>query len=50
MNPKDPAQVDKIDGSEDPLEDQPLDWSEEDREIEDRKPDLGETEEDTSEL
>jgi hypothetical protein len=31
-----------------PLENQPLEWAEEDREIEDRKPDLGETEEDTS--
>jgi hypothetical protein len=36
--------------SEEPLENQPLEWSEEDRKIEDRKPDLGETEEDTSEL
>jgi hypothetical protein len=33
-----------------PLDDQPLDWLEEDREIEDRKPDLGEIEEDTSEV
>jgi hypothetical protein len=32
------------------LEDLPSEWSEEDREIENRKPDLGETEEDTSEL
>jgi hypothetical protein len=31
-------------------EDFPSEWAEEDREIEDRKPDLGEIEEDTSEL
>jgi hypothetical protein len=36
--------------SDNPLENQPLEWSDENREIEDRKPDLGETEEDTSEL
>ena len=35
---------------EQPLENQPLDWLEEDREIEDRKPDLGEIEEDPSEV
>jgi hypothetical protein len=34
----------------DPLENQPLEWAEEDREMEDRKPDLGEIEEDTSEV
>jgi hypothetical protein len=34
----------------DPLENQPLDWAREDREIEDRKPDLGEIDEDPSEL
>jgi hypothetical protein len=33
---------------EEPLENQPLEWAEEDREMEDRKPDLGEIEEDTS--
>jgi hypothetical protein len=33
-----------------PIEDLPSDWSKEDREIEGRKPDLGETEEDPSEL
>jgi hypothetical protein len=31
-------------------EDFPSEWAEEDRQIEDRKPDLGEIEEDTSEL
>ena len=30
--------------------DRQVEWAEEDREIEDRKPDLGEIEEDTSEL
>ncbi len=35
---------------EEPLENQPLEWAEEDREMEDRKPDLGEIEEDTSEV
>jgi hypothetical protein len=49
MAPKD-AELDKSGDSEDPLENQPLEWSDEDREIEDRKPDLGEVEEDTSEL
>jgi hypothetical protein len=48
MTPK--TGLDKIDDSDEPLENQPLDWSKEDRDIEDRKPDLGETEEDTSEL
>jgi hypothetical protein len=38
------------DDSKEPLENQPLEWSKEDRVMEDRKPDLGETEEDTSEL
>ena len=33
-----------------PDDDRRSEWSEEDREIENRKPDLGETEEDTSEL
>jgi hypothetical protein len=49
MTPNDKAHVDK-DDSEEPLENQPLEWADENREIEDRKPDLGETEEDTSEL
>ena len=35
---------------EEPLENQPLEWAEDDREMEDRKPDLGEIEEDTSEV
>jgi len=48
MIPKDKA-LDRKD-NEEPLENQPREWSEEDREMEDRKPDLGETEEDTSEL
>jgi hypothetical protein len=43
MNPKE-------DSKEPPLENQPLDWSEEDRELENRKPDLGEIDEDPSEL
>jgi len=33
-----------------PIEDLPSDWAREDRQIENRKPDLGETEEDPSEL
>ncbi len=49
MIPKDKGLGRKED-SEGPLENQPLEWSEEDRKMEDRKPDLGETEEDTSEL
>jgi hypothetical protein len=49
MNSKDKGSVRKGD-SERPLENQPLEWAEEDREMEDRKPDLGEVEEDTSEL
>lgn len=36
--------------TEEPLENQPLEWADEDREMEDRKPDLGEIEEDASEL
>lgn len=49
MTPHDKARVDE-DDSEEPLENPPLDWADENRKIEDRKPDLGETEEDTSEL
>ena len=49
MTPKDKG-LDRRDDSEEPLENQPLEWAEEDREVEGRKPDLGETEEDTSEL
>lgn len=48
MIPKD-TRLDRKDDSEEPLENQPLEWSDEDREMEDRKPDLGEIEEDTSE-
>jgi len=47
MTPKD-ADIDRKD-SEDPIEDQPADWAEEDRDLENRKPDLGEIEEDPSE-
>ena len=49
MIPKD-TRLDKKDDSEELLENQPLEWADEDREMEDRKPDLGEIEEDTSEL
>jgi hypothetical protein len=35
---------------EGPLENAPLEWADEDVEIENRKPDLGEVEEDSSEL
>ena len=49
MIPKD-QRPDRKEDSEQPLENQPLEWSEEDREMEDRSPDLGEIEEDTSEL
>ena len=42
--------LDKTDVPEDPLENPPLDWEEEDREIENRKPDLNEIEEDPSDL
>jgi hypothetical protein len=41
---------DKKEDVEQPPENQPLEWAEEDRKIERRKPDLGEIEEDTSEL
>jgi hypothetical protein len=48
---KDPARVDKAPGKEDKVpEDRLVEYAEEDRELEDRKPDLGEIEEDTSEL
>ena len=36
--------------TEGPLENLPREWADEDREIEGRKPDLGETEDDPSEL
>lgn len=49
MDSKDKG-LDKKDESKEPLENQPLEWADEDRVIEDRKPDLGEAEEDTSEL
>jgi len=49
MNPKN-TQLDKKNDSEQPLENLPLDWADEDIGIEDRKPDLGEIEEDTSEI
>jgi len=49
MSPKD-KKPDKEESSPKDLEDLPAEWAEEDREIEGRKPDLGETEEDTSEL
>jgi len=49
MIPKD-NKVDRKKDSEEPLENQRLEWADEDREMEDRKPDLSETEEDTSEL
>jgi hypothetical protein len=45
-----PKKHDKKDGSDAPLENQPLEWADEDREMEDRKPDLSEIEEDTFEL
>ena len=48
MEPK--KGLDRKDEPEEPLENQPREWQDEDRVIEDRKPDLGETEEDTSEL
>jgi hypothetical protein len=38
------------DDSEGPLEDQPLAWSDEDRELEGRKPDLGEIDDDPSSI
>jgi hypothetical protein len=49
MSPKD-KKTSKNDDSPEELEDLPSEWAEEDREMEDRKPDLGEIEEDTSEL
>jgi hypothetical protein len=42
--------LDKREDEKEPLENPPVEWQQEDREIEDRKPDLGEIEEDTSEL
>ena len=51
---RDPGKVnrapDKEDGPEDLPDDHLSEYAREDREIEDRKPDLGEIEEDTSEL
>jgi len=47
MTPKD-ADIDNK-KTEDPIEDQPADWAAEDRDLEHRKPDLGEIEEDPSE-
>jgi hypothetical protein len=50
MPPKD-LELDKGDDSDDePIENAPQEWADEDRTIEDRKPDLGEIEEDQSEL
>ena len=49
MKPED-SKLDKIEDSDEPLENQPLDWLKEDIKIEGRKPDLGEVEEDESEL
>jgi hypothetical protein len=45
----DPDSLDKTENRE-PVENQVRDWSEEDVAIENRKPDLGEIEEDSSEL
>ena len=42
--------LDRIEDSDEPLENQPMEWQKDDLEIEDRKPDLGEIEEDSSEL
>jgi hypothetical protein len=42
--------LDRKDDSEQPLENQQLDSLEEDRELEHRKPNLGEIEEDTAEV
>jgi hypothetical protein len=48
---KDDAKVNKAPGKLDIVpDDYPSEWAEEDREIEGRKPDLGEIEEDPSEL
>jgi hypothetical protein len=44
------ARVDHLTPEEPKPEDLPLEWSKEDRWIEGRKPDLGETEDDTSEV
>lgn len=45
-----PGEKKDEDASKLPDEDHRQEWAEEDRQIEDRKPDLGEIEEDTSEL
>ena len=50
MNRKDNKLKNQLEGSEGPLENPPLEWMKEDLEIEDRKPNLAEIEEDTSEL
>ena len=42
--------LDRKDEPDEPLENLPLEWADEDRVIDDRKPDLGEIEDDTSEL
>ncbi len=50
---KDPAKVDKLPGEpedSDVLEDHRSEWAKEEVKIEDRKPDLGEIEDDFSEL
>jgi hypothetical protein len=49
MTPLDNSPEEDPDDSSSPDDPRP-EWAEEDREIEDRKPDLGEIEEDTSEL
>ena len=49
MKPKEIG-LDKTEVPEEPVENPPLEWAEEDRKIEDRKPDLNEIEEDPSEL
>ena len=49
MEPKERG-LDRIEDSDEPLENQAPEWAEEDIQIEGRKPDLGETEEDESEL
>ena len=45
-----PTELDDIGTPEDPIEDQQQDWANEDVDIENRKPDLAEIEEDQSEL
>jgi hypothetical protein len=50
MTPLDKIPDEKRDPSKLPDDDPRSQWAEEDREIEDRKPDLGEIEEDPSEL